>query len=622
MLRLNDQVSNGLGTVMSTTDKARVGFVNAQSEIDNFGKAGTQALREVAGQIPGLNSALTMLSSPLGAAGIGIGVVTAGLYKGVQAAKEFDSQFLELRQLNLDKPREEMDSLNDRILEMSMRMGSNATATAKAFYDVQSATGRYGDEVAKIVEQTTLFSQVTKADLDASITGAAKAINAFGLSADQMEGYFASSAKTVQVGITTFKELAEVQTDYAGAAAAANQTVDDANKLFAAFTITAKSSREAATLTKTAFQDIAKKSTIDGFTKLGVSIFDTEGRMRSVDAITRDLVPQLKGLNDVQFAQLKEQIGGSEGLRGYLNQVKSMGDQVISAFDAFDATEFGMNDALRNAENDLTLMSTKLNNQINTGFIMLGQQIMPTVLAGTTKVVNSLDSMLSKWNELSEESEFFRMGIGLIGDALTAPFRELEKIYNLGVGLVDIFTEVARPVFSLAEGLTKGYNAVLNMVRESTAWSMGEALFGDVAIYWDTFSEYLTMMKDGISDIWEAFNLALSGDLSGAAAALRGNQGINNPAGTDGAGSPLPSAPGSTGTGGGETDTAALGRGISDISGGGAQTRNITVNIAKMVEAINIHTAEVRGEMGDIQRQIEEAMVRAINGAEMAVSNG
>jgi len=565
---------------------------------------------------------LSMLSSPLGMVGVGIGATTALLYKGVQAAGEFNNQFLELRQLNLDKPKAELDGLSDRVLDLSFKLGANATSMAKAFYDVQSATGRFGDEVADITEKTFLFSKVTKADFDASITGAVKAVNAFGLAANDMDGYFASSAKTVQVGITTFKELAEVQTDYAGAAAAVNQSIDDANKLFAAFTLSSKSAREGATLTKTAFQDLTKRSTLEGLQKHGVHVFnELDESMRSVNDIVTDLVPALQRMSDLQFAQLKEDIGGSEGLRGLLNQAKSSGDKMLDAFRQFDETDFDWAKAIENANGDWRIMSGLIGNKVNAKLIQLGNQVMPSIVAGGAKMVDFIDKASGRWSELYDNSALFRMVLSNIGDSLMQPFELLGDMATSFQTMASWAGELTRPIFSAAEGVSKIWQHVKGIVTESSAWSFGKALFGDVSIYWETFKGYLQMMKSSLGNIWEAFNQALALNFSGAAAALRGDLSnpLTNVAASGGGLGGAASTPDSTSP---SVDAAATGRGISDISGGGKTVKNITVNITKMVESINIHTSEVRGELADIERKIEEYLVRAINGAEMAVSNG
>jgi len=586
-LWLNDKVSAGLGNITGMTDQAAKGFLNVQTGINDFSKVSSGALDAIGSQVPQIGNALSMLSSPIGALGVGIAATAGLLYKAGEAAAEFDSQFLELRQLNLDKPVAELERLNDRILENSFNNGLNAKATAKAYFDIQSATGKYGEEVDSIVAKTGEFARVTKADMDSSIQGVAKSINAFGLDAQQMDKYFASSFKTVQVGITTFDQLAEVQTDYAGAAAAAGQGFDDANKLFATFTTTAKSVNEAATLTKTAFQDITKKSTIDGFAKIGVNVFDAAGKMRSFDAITRDLVPRLGKLNDLQFAALKEEIGGSEGIRGYLDKVKGSGESVITLLDTFDNTTFNIDTAIKNANGDFRIMAQLLNDKVNTGMVKLGQTFLPTINEQLLIMVDGIDRAVSKWGELNTEGSImsgiiegfaWAWDTGLKGWALVH-----DNIFNVAKGIIDAFTWIERAG-------TKVFSAI------------GMAAKG----------EFMAAAKElqGIGSIWDEIQAGAKTTIAAKA--------------TGKAATGLGATPPKGKITGGATEdaSAAVSAGINSIAGGGQMVRNITVNISKMVESINIHTTETRQELGDIERKIEEYLIRAINGAEMAVSNG
>ena len=584
-LWLNDKVSAGLGNITGMTDKAAKGFANVQLEINDLSEKGGGALDAIASQVPQLSNALNMLNSPIGAMGVGLAATAGLLYKAGVAASEFDSQFLELRQLNLDKPVAELERLNDRILENSFNNGLNAKATAKAYFDIQSATGKYGEEVDAIVAKTGVFAKITKADLDSSIQGVAKSINAFGLDANQMDKYFASSFKTVQVGITTFDQLAEVQTDYAGAAAAAGQSFDDANKLFATFTTTAKSVNEAATLTKTAFQDITKKSTIDGFAKIGVNVFDAAGKMRSFDSITRDLVPRLGKLNDLQFAALKEEIGGSEGIRGYLDKVKGSGESVLTLLDSFDKTEFRVGDAIKNANGDFRVMYEQLANKVNVQMIKLGQEFLPTVIKGINDMTIALDESSKSWNSLDQELEDM--------------------------------------------ALIKAGSAGFDYVWDTLAESMSRAS-DNIGIYGSQIMDTMRLVNDGIEWMstggsWEDIRKSSEAKrlaLSASATTADWEKDAISPSFT-GSPSSLVDAPKGNITGGATEDAnAAVSAGINSIAGGGQTVRNITVNISKMVEAINIHTTETRQELGDIERKIEEYLIRAINGAEMAVSNG
>lgn len=354
----------------------------------------TGAFGKLRQEFPALDSAVKLATNPLVLMTAAVGGVVAAFGTGVKAASEFNNEFLQLQNLNLDKSADDIAGLKDTILGLSLESGRSAKEVSKAFFDIQSGTGLFGEDVAGITDRLADFATATNTDFNTAVGGAIKAIRAFNLDVEDMDAFLASSFATVQVGITTFDELAAVQTEYAGAAAASGQSVNDANKLFAAFTATAKDSAQAANLTKTAFQDLTKKNTVEGFKSIGVSVFDVSGKMRSVDAVVRDLVPKLKDMSAEDFAVLKENIGGSEGIRGLLDQAKSQGDALIETFKAFDgATEnFDIEKLLENAKGDFTTLKNIVGNQVNTVMIQLGEAILP-VLA---RALNTISQLIPK----------------------------------------------------------------------------------------------------------------------------------------------------------------------------------------------------------------------------------
>ncbi len=362
-------------------------------------------LQAIRSEIPLLDRSLSLLASPIGgAAAATVGLITV-LNKADQAAAKFNNQFLELKNLNLDKTEAQIEKLREKVITSAFVTGRDASQTSTAYFDVQSATGKFGPEVDRIVAKLSKFSTATKADFNTSIEGAAKSMGIFNLNASQLDRFLESSAKTVQVGITTFDQLAKVQVEYAGAAAAANQNFDDANKLFAIFSKNAKSVDIAATLTKTAFQDLTKGSTIKGFEKIGVSLFDAEGKMRSVDRIASDVVPKLQKMSDQDFAKFKEAVGGSEGIKGLLDQLKASGDSVLDTFKQFDQTKYNLNDAFKNALDDSKTLSDILNNQTNTALIKLGENIQPltnffkqVALVGIMKIDDNIQGLHKLFN--------------------------------------------------------------------------------------------------------------------------------------------------------------------------------------------------------------------------------
>lgn len=350
-------------------------------------------LEGIRGEVPLLDRGFRLLASPVGATAIAAGGLFAVLRKSNQEAQKFNNQFLELKNLNLDKTAAQIERLKNNVLGNSFITGRDAASTSTAFFDVQSATGKYGKEVNDIVAKLAKFSTATKADFNGSVEGAAKSIGIFNIQAKELDQFLASSAKTVQVGITTFDQLAKVQVEYAGAAAAANQGFDEGNKLFALFSKNAKSVDIAANLTKTAFQDLTKGSTIKGFSKIGVNLFDAKGQMMGIDRIASQLVPKLAEMSDLKFAKFKEAVGGSEGIKALLDQLKTSGDGVLQLFTDFDNSKFNLDDAFKNALTDAETLQTMLDNKLSTSFAMLGQSTQPIMNNLTAGAIHFLDKV-------------------------------------------------------------------------------------------------------------------------------------------------------------------------------------------------------------------------------------
>ena len=124
----------------------------------------------------------------------------------------------------------------------------------------------------------------------------------------------------MQTGVTTFDELAQVQSMFAGAAAASKQSFASADKMFSIFTVKVKDVNEAATLTKSLFTDLTKQATIDSFKKIGISVFDSNSQFKQADVLLLELQQKFKelGTSDSELMRLKNMFTGSEGLINFV----------------------------------------------------------------------------------------------------------------------------------------------------------------------------------------------------------------------------------------------------------------------------------------------------------------
>lgn len=351
-------------------------------------------------EIPGLGRALELATNPIvlaTAAMIGLFSVTA---KGVNAAEKFDSAFLPIRQLNLDKSKSQIDGYRVKIRDAAFEIGSNVVDSTNAMYDLQSATGLYGDDAIDVFKKVGSYSKATGANINDAMNSTTKSMKAFGLGVDQIDRLLESNAKTVQVGITTFDELARVQTEYAGATSAAGQSVDVGNKIFAMFTSISKSSDIAANQTKTFFQSLGAQSKKIK-QHLNIDVFDVKGNMKDADKLLIQISEKFKTMSDKQITGVINKIGGAEGLRTALSKVKTGAADMISTFNAFDSSAFSLKAALENAEGDFGKMKELFNNRLEAVFTKLGEKVIPFLAGIFDMLAPALEFVYNNFDDLA-----------------------------------------------------------------------------------------------------------------------------------------------------------------------------------------------------------------------------
>lgn len=375
MLSLRNKIRGGLNQAKQDTFKS----VNAmQAKMNTLKFNFAKNSKEIMNEVPLIGNAFRLVSNPIALTVAGVAALGKGIDYTTQKAANFNTQFRNLANLNLDKSKREIDSLRRMVLNTAYDKGFNTDKTVMGYFDVQSTTGKFGGEVKRIVEKQGEFANLMQADFNEYIAGTAKGMANFGFGAEKLDEFNRSAYATVKVGVTTFDQLAKVQSVYAGAAAANNQTFDTANKLLALFTVKTKSVDEAATLTKSMFNDLTKDATIKAFKKIGISIYDTNGNIKQADSLMMELNKKFLALDgDKKVIALKNQFTGSDGLISLVQAATDKSGQLQNTFNSFDSTKLGLNKALELARNDVNYINETLQNKIKALEIEIGTNLLP-----------------------------------------------------------------------------------------------------------------------------------------------------------------------------------------------------------------------------------------------------
>ncbi len=552
-ISLKDRISSGFSR---TKQKVGSSIKFIKSKITGLKNHHVAMFTAMRAQIPLLDRGLTLLGNRYVLMTAGIVGLAALLGKATSKAADFNHEFLQIQNLNLDKSTADLKKYKNTILDTAIDVGTEVKATATAFYDVQSATGHYGKDAALIVKSVGKFSVATGASLNDTINSTTKAMKAFKLGANDIKAYLESNAKTVQVGITTFEELARVQTEYAGAAAGAGQNVDTANKIFAAFTSIAKDSVTAATMTKTAFLGLTQKQTIEGLKGIGISIYNAKGQMRDLSQVLQEVSVKFKKMSPKAIDETINKIGGPEGLRNLFVKLKIGADDFFNTLESFDSSKFNIDLALKNAMGDFKTLKNLVGNRFNAVMVKLGELILPTVIRGIEKINDIVTWTAKNFDTVKTVVQYVGgavLGAITVWKLWTAAQWALNIALNanpIGVIIMAIAALSAAIVYLIkrTEGWGKSWQAVVTIVK--TQWKQLKLDFmtttelisvyfnyaiGRIKLYWEkliaNFMYKLTILKltfknfaqyiGGIfSNIANAFKLAFKGQFKEAKKAL------------------------------------------------------------------------------------------------------
>lgn len=375
MLELKNKMHMGLDQAHKQTVR---GVDKMQTKMNSLKFNFVRNSQAIADEVPMIGQAFKLATNPIALTAAGILAIGKGIDYTTQKAADFNTQFRSLANLNLDKSKKEIESLKHMVMDTAFDKGFDTQKTITGYFDVQSTTGKFGSEVKRIVEKQGEFANLMQADFNEYIAGTSKGMANFGFGYDKLDDFNRSAYATVKVGVTTFDQLAKVQSVYAGAAAANNQTFDTANKLLSLFTVKTKSVDEAATLTKSMFNDLTKDATIKAFKNIGLSIYDNNGQIKQADTLMMELNKKFLSLDgDKKVVSLKNQFTGSEGLIALVQAATDKSGQLKNTFNSFDSTKLELNKALELARNDVNYINEMLQNKIKTLEIKIGTDLLP-----------------------------------------------------------------------------------------------------------------------------------------------------------------------------------------------------------------------------------------------------
>lgn len=485
------------------------GTLKFDTSIDSSGfQAG---LSKLSGLASGAIKATTAILGGAATAVAGIGTAA------IKVGSDFEAGMSKVQSIS-GASATEIQQLAEKAKEMGAKTKFSATESAEAFQYMAMAGWKTGDMLNSI-EGIMNLAAASGEDLATTSDIVTDAMTAFGLAADGTttiikDGYTkevsnathfadvlakAASNSNTNVGMMgeTFKYVAPV-------AGALGFSVEDCATAIGLMANSGIKASQAGTSLRSIFTRMAKptKEVQAAMDQLGVSLTNSDGSMKSLKEIMKDLRSGFAGLTEAQKAQVAAALGGQEAMSGLLAIVNAsdedyqkLEDSIYDADGAAKEMADTMNDNLQGA---ITLCKSALES--------VGIALYEEVQEPMKETVKVITGMVEDMNEAMAEKGFDGL-IEAFGNSLAElaqmAMDAAPKLIGIAEDLIGTFInaimdhqeEFAEAGATLVAELVK---AIMNVAGDM--WSAGIYLF----------TEFLQALADHSEEIGQSFGEMLS----------------------------------------------------------------------------------------------------------------
>lgn len=480
------------------------GTLKFDTSIDSSGfQAGLSKLSGLA------SSAIKATTAVIGGAASAVAGIGAA---AIKVGSDFEAGMSKVQSIS-GASATEIQQLAEKAKEMGAKTKFSATESAEAFQYMAMAGWKTGDMLNSI-EGIMNLAAASGEDLATTSDIVTDAMTAFGLAADGTttiikDGYTkevsnathfadvlakAASNSNTNVGMMgeTFKYVAPV-------AGALGFSVEDCATAIGLMANSGIKASQAGTSLRSIFSRMAKptdevKAAMD---QLGVSLTNSDGFMKSLKEVMKDLRSGFAGLTEAQKAQMASALGGQEAMSGLLAIVNAsdedyqkLEDSIYDADGAAKEMADTMNDNLQGA---ITLCKSALES--------VGIALYEEVQEPMKETVKVITSMVEDMNEAMAEKGF---------DGL------IEAFGNSIAELAKMAVDAAPTLIGVAEDLVGTFiNAIMEHQEEfaeagaTLVAELVKAIINVAGDMWSAgiylFTEFLQALSDHSEEIGQVF---------------------------------------------------------------------------------------------------------------------
>jgi TP901 family phage tail tape measure protein len=490
-----------------------------------------------------------------GGVALSFGAMAAGialpLKQAVQTSVDFDTAMRRAATI-AGATSEEFDALKQTALDLGASTTKSAQEVAVAMSEM-AAKGYDVNQIIAAMPGVIAAAEASGEDLALTADTVSSAINAFGLKAEdasRVADILAQSANDTAAGIADLQYAFKYA---AGPAAQLGYSIESVTAAVGIMVDAGLAGEQAGTSLRAALLRLVNppKQAADELNKLGVSITDQNGNMRSLSDIIGDLNKSMDGYTDAQKASALAAIFGTEAVSGMMALVAAGPDKIDAMTESLENSAGASAEAAKQMMGGLGGAIEQMNGAFETMRIIIGDHLSPIIqravefitrlveafnnappglqkfIAVSAMVLAALTGLIAVIGAVAAGIGLFIMSIAPIIPALTKVGGALKAV---GGSLAFLISPIGIAVLAVG-ALIGGFIALYNKsepFRESVN-KIGAALKGAFIAGVEKASEVLSRLKDVFGEIAktkivpffesvaDVISRAFSGDFSGVA---------------------------------------------------------------------------------------------------------
>lgn len=450
------------------------GSLKFDTKIDESGfSSGINKLGSIA------KSGLSVLTSAITGVASAMGV---GVSAAISVGSSFEAAMSEVQAIS-GATGDDLDALTEKAKEMGATTKFSATESAEALTYMAMA-GWKTEDMLDGLEGIMNLAAASGEDLATTSDIVTDALTAFGLSAED-SGHFAdvlaaaSSNANTNVGLMgdTFKYVAPV-------AGALGYNAEDTAIAIGLMANSGIKASQAGTALRAIMSRITKPTTevSVAMKKLGVSLTDSNGDMKSLYEVMGDLREGFAGLTEAESAEMAAALGGQEAMSGLLAIVNSsnadfekLTDAIYSCDGAAESMAETMNDNLSGAFTILKSSAEGLGIEI--------YESMQEPLKGMAKLGTDAINELNAAFQENGVDGLIETGANLVANLVTGIAENAPMVIDMSVSVINSFIEsIGNNLPSIiSSGVQIGESFVIGAVQVmQSLYAVGSEIIGEL----------------------------------------------------------------------------------------------------------------------------------------------